>query len=122
MKSTVRTPLSAEEMIAVAALKFCTFPVASWDKRFVGQLTAQGLSEKERPQVWRLFIRYRRQINCARKKELLKLAESLAAQDFRKLEAAKREQTRIDELKREYKEESLRGLPNFTDCINNSNA
>lgn len=93
--------MTKDEATAVAALKVCTFPAASWDKRFVGDLTANELSDKQRPQVWRLFVRYRRQINCPDKARILALAEKLAAPDFRKQQAAEREQARINQLKKE---------------------
>ena len=109
---SARVILTDEETIALAALGTCTFPVASWDKRFVRSLFElpktgqmhQGLTDKERPQLWRLFIRYRRQIDCPRKKELLGIAEKLSAPDLRKLAAAQREQAEIDRLKQRYNE------------------
>ena len=101
-----RIPLTTEETIALNALHGCTFPVASWDKRFVRSLSGMtGLTDKERPQIWRLFIRYRRQISCERKAELLRLAETLAAPDLRKLAAAQQEQNRIDQLRKRYQEQ-----------------
>jgi hypothetical protein len=98
-----RTPLTVEETIALAALGCVRFPTASWDKRFVRSLYhIPGLTDKERPQLWRLFIRYRRQIDCPRKAELLKLAETLSAPDLRKVAAAQRAQAEIDALKEKY--------------------
>lgn len=97
---TIRTPYTPEEHIAAAALKCVGFPPASWDKRFANGLAASGLTDKERPQLWRLFIRYRRQIYCPRKEELLQMAEKLAAPDFRKQAAQARALERIEFLKR----------------------
>ena len=97
---TMRTPTTDDERIAVEALARVSYPPASWDKRFSRQLSPEGLTDKERPQVWRLFIRYRRQISHPRRAELLRKAESLAAPDFRKQQAAANEQARIDELRR----------------------
>lgn len=76
---TPRSPYTPEEQIAAAALKCVTFPVASWDKRFAASLSPAGLTDRERPQLWRLFIRYRRQIHCPRKAELLHLAVAAAS-------------------------------------------
>jgi len=101
MAITHRTPASEDEKIAVEALARVTYPPASWDKRFSRQLSPEGLTDKERPQVWRLFIRYRRQISHPRKAELLRKAESLAAPDFRKQQAAASEKARIDDLNRQ---------------------
>lgn len=78
-------------MIAIAALGCVTFPVGSWDKRFVRDIaTSHGITEKQIPQLWRLFIRYRRQIDCPRKVELLDLAAKLSAPDLRKQQAMER--------------------------------
>lgn len=97
MKPVIRTPCTPDELIAVTALKHCGFAPASWDKRFVRQLSELGLTDKERPQVWRLFIRYRRQICHVRKAELLALAGTLAAPDFRVRTAeAKRLMMRVE--------------------------
>lgn len=81
-----------------------TMTPASWDKRFFRQLQPEAISEKEAPQLWRLFIRYRRQTVHPRKAELLRLAAGLSAPDYRKQQAAMNAQARIDELKRRYQE------------------
>ncbi len=99
MKTTPRTPCTEDEAIAVAALATVSYPPASWDKRFNRQLSPAGLTDKERPQVWRLFIRYRRQISHPRKAELLRRAEAMAAPNFRKLVADNNAKARIQELK-----------------------
>lgn len=100
---TARTATTDDEKQAVNLLRRCGFAPASWDKRFVGQLSDAELSEKERPQVWRLFIRYRRQIQAAlvtsanrqtrleqatRFQTLLHHAAIHAAPDFRRQAAA----------------------------------
>lgn len=102
---TERTATTANEKQAVTMLKGCRFAPATWDKRFVGQLDAEALTVKERPQVWRLFIRYRRQIQpmivgshkraerqqqIARFQALLHEAAMLAAPDLRRVAAANR--------------------------------
>ncbi|MEN6533353.1 MAG: hypothetical protein ABFD89_06800 [Bryobacteraceae bacterium] len=106
---TPRTPYSDDERIAALALRGCTFPLGSWDKRFVRSLHSEALTERERPQLWRLFIRYRRQIDCPRKAELLQAAERLAAPDFRKVARMGNDQARVDELKRKYAEAMQHG-------------
>jgi hypothetical protein len=91
------------ELEAVKCLQHCTFPVASFDKRFVRGLSGlETITEKEAPQVWRLFVRYRRQISTPNKAALLQMAEELSAPDFRKQAASARAQREIDELKRRY--------------------
>ena len=98
-----RTPATEQEKQAVYYLKRCGFAPAGWDKRFVRQLPEDALTEKERPQVWRLFIRYRRQIErsmrqgcetpkqyneaTARFDTLMHYAAIHAAPDFRRLAA-----------------------------------
>ena len=96
---TTRTPTTEDERIAVEALARVSYPPASWDKRFSRQLSPDGLTAKERPQVWRLFIRYRRQISHPRRAELLRKAESLAAPDFRKQQAAANERAKIEAMR-----------------------
>ena len=97
-----RTSYTPDEKLAVSALKKCRFPIGSWDKRFAKQLGDDGLTEKERPQLWRLFIRYRRQISTYDKSLLMKTAERLAAPDLRKAQAAANEQARIDQMRKQY--------------------
>lgn len=85
---------TSEEILAVAMLKLCRFAPASWDKRFVRDIDSDRLTEKQKPQVWRLFVRYRRQIQphfCTRVnygvsfETMMETAQRLAAPDFRKL-------------------------------------
>jgi hypothetical protein len=96
---TPRTATTDDERLAVTALQGVRMCPASWDKRFRNQLSPDALSEKERPQVWRLFKKYRRQINCPRKAELLGIAKQFSAPDFRTLNAKAEIQKRIEELK-----------------------
>lgn len=98
---TTRTKPTPNEAIAMKALRHVICPPASWDKRFIRSL-GDSISENESRQVWRLLIRYRRQIRCPRKDELIKIAEKLAAPDFRKMNAAQRDKERIDEVRRKY--------------------
>lgn len=106
-----RRPLTLDESQALAHLQFCSFPCASWDKRFVRKLSCETITGKESAQLFRLLIKYRRQFNSPDKARLLAVAEKLAAPDFRKLEAARRDQARIDEEKAKY-ETSLKGHTN----------
>lgn len=110
-----RTPTTPDERLAVEALKLCRMLPASWEKRFRNQLSADELSDKERPQVWRLFKKYRRQIHGREIGEvicrgavwqgLLETADRLAAPDFRALNAKAEIQKRIEELKQLKEEE-----------------
>lgn len=95
--------MTPDEMQAIERMHCVTYPVASWDKRFMRNLSGcETISEKESAQLWRLFIKYRRQMAFPDKSRLLALAETLAAPDLRKLEAARRAQAEIDHLKSEY--------------------
>lgn len=106
---TQRTPTTPEEKTAVLALQVVRMMPASWEKRFRSQLNPEQLSEKERPQVWRLFKKYRRQIHGrevngqtllgAPWQNLLDMADRLSAPDYRKMNAAQIEQSRIDQLR-----------------------
>lgn len=97
--------MDTDELAAKDLLQTVTYPVASWDKRFarhIGEMNT--ISEKEVPQLWRLLYKYRRQWQHGKKPYLLSKALRLSAPDFRKVEAAKRDQARIDEMKRKYAE------------------
>lgn len=95
--------MTSDEMQAVERMHGVTYPVASWDKRFMGSLSGrETISEKESAQLWRLFIRYRRQMSFPDKERLLQVAERVAAPDLRKVAAAQRAQSEIDELKAKY--------------------
>lgn len=104
-----------ERNVILAMRRTVTFPVASWDKRFFHHLLEMEdrgtesihfrITDKEAPQLWRLAVRYRRQwCRTADDTRLLRVAESLAAPNFRKQQRAAREQERIDEMKRKYNE------------------
>jgi hypothetical protein len=84
------------------------------------------LTEKERPQLWRLVVKYRRQIHGqiidgqqlrgAPWINLLETAQKLAAPDLRKLQAAANEQARIDQMKaRAESENPMEAVKDSTD-------
>lgn len=92
---TPRRQVTADERIAIQCLGTVSYPVASWDKRFARSMAGmETITEKEAPQVWRLFIRYRRQFFHPEKARLLALAEKLSAPDLRKQAALQHEQAR----------------------------
>jgi hypothetical protein len=104
-----RRSRTRDENLAVEQMKSVRYPPASWDKRFMRSLASvETITEKEAPQLWRLFIRYRRQISFQAKQHLLNLAETLSAPDLRKVEKARKEQEEIDRLKAEFPNASLR--------------
>ena len=86
------------EAEAVQCLQRVTYPTASWDKRFARSFgTSQTtITDKESAQVWRLFKKYRRQINTPHKANLLAMADELAAPDLRKQAAEQRERARYE--------------------------
>lgn len=93
--------MTPDEMQAIERMHVVTYPVASWDKRFMRSLSeCETISEKEAAQLWRLFIRYRRQMNFPGQLELLRMAEGLAAPDFRKQQKAAEEQAKIEEMRK----------------------
>jgi hypothetical protein len=97
-----RRARTRDENLAVEQMKSVRYPPASWDKRFMRSLSSvETITEKEAPQLWRLFIRYRRQISFPAKDRLMTLAHTLAARDLRKLAKARKEQAEIDRLKAE---------------------
>lgn len=99
---TNRRPRTDDENVAISQMACVRFPVGSWDKRFYRSISSvDTITEKEAAQLWRLFIRYRKQVRSPDKGRLLALAEKLAAPDFRKLEAARKAQTRINEMREE---------------------
>ena len=104
MSTSLKHELSQDEADAIDMLRHVTFTPASWDKRFAAHLQDcrrfGTIGEKARPQLWRIFVRYRRQTTGPRKAELLKLAEAQAAPDFRKQQAALNEQARIDGMRK----------------------
>lgn len=98
-------PLTDNEREAIKCLEGVGMPCGCWDKRFRRDVLSPALrtgmlGEKSVAQLWRLFIRYRRQISHPRKAELLKLAEKWSAPDYRKLRAAENEQARIDAMRK----------------------
>lgn len=105
-----RTPTTPDEMTAVVAIQGVRMLPASWEKRFRNQLSPYALSEKERPQVWRLFKKYRRQIHGqvvngnemrgATWKNLLDMAERLAAPCYRKAQKDENEKRKLEEYRK----------------------
>lgn len=88
-------------------------PVGCWDKRFrrdvlFPALDSGELGDKAAPQLWRILIRYRRQVDHPRRAELLRYALDHAAPDFRKQQAALRVQAEIDREKQRYQEAMAR--------------
>ena len=80
-----RRAMTADETEAVRCLKTVRTPPACWDKRFIRDVGCGGqITEKEAPQVWRLFHKYRRQIKSPAKERLLEMALQLTAPDLRK--------------------------------------
>lgn len=95
--------MSPDEMQAVKQMAGVTYPVASWDKRFMRSVSSgETITDKESAQLWRIFLRYRRQMSFPDKARLLQLAETLSAPDFRKVESSRRKQAEIDALKSKY--------------------
>lgn len=113
-KPVERRPMSAYEVEAVRCLGQVRYPPCSWDKRFarhMGEMLHFGtITDKEAPQVWRLFVRYRRQIQHPYKADLLRMAGERSAPDLRKQEAARRAQDRIDQERQKY-DEAMRLRP-----------
>lgn len=99
----MKTPLNPDEAEAIGMLRAVTFTPASWDKRFAAHLQdclrLGSIGEKAKPQLWRIFTRYRRQTSGPRKSELLGVAEGLAAPDYRKQQAALATLARINQMK-----------------------
>ena len=108
MKATNR-PLTNDELDAIVCLAHVSYPVASWDKRFNREVLqpaheTQQLSDKAVAQLWRLFIRYRRQFQHPKKAHLLNQANKLAAVDFRKQRATEEAKAKIEQLKAQAQE------------------
>lgn len=108
-KPVERRLMTPDEMQVVERMACVTFPVASWDKRFYRNVSSgEMISEKEASQLWRIFIKYRRQMNFPDKERLLRFAEEHAALDFRKVNAMARERAEINRLKQKYADEIRR--------------
>jgi hypothetical protein len=112
-KPVERREMTPDEYKAYFAMRNTVrFLPASWDKRFfnhfveskeTGEIRIQ-ISDKEAPQLWRLLVRYRRQWmrkNNVEDAQLLRMAERLAAPDFRKLQAAEAMRYRIEVLRQQ---------------------
>jgi hypothetical protein len=101
-KPVERRLMTPDEMQAVEAMHPVTYPAASWDKRFMRNVSSgEMITEKESAQLWRLFIKYRRQVYSGAKLKLMDLAVRHAAPDLRKVNAAMREQARINKMREE---------------------
>lgn len=101
-----RRLMTHDEMQAVDRMGPVTYPVASWDKRFMRSISSgEMISEKESAQLWRLFIKYRRQTgNFPDKPRLLAFAQEHSAVDFRKLKAQEDDKIRLAEYLDRYRE------------------
>lgn len=102
-KPVPKRPLTDDERAAIKAIQHVGMPAGCWDKRFRRDvldvaLETGKIGEKSVAQLWRLFIRYRRQIPAELKARLMRIAESYSAPDFRKLQAAANAQAKIDAL------------------------
>jgi hypothetical protein len=77
--------MTPDEMQAVERMHCVRYLPASWEKRFMRDLSSgETITEAQAPQLWRLFVRYRKQLpDFPDKARLLKVAESLAAPDLR---------------------------------------
>ena len=107
MPKPEKRALTQDELEAIDCLSGVGMMPASWEKRFNRDVLQPAketklLSEKAVAQLWRLFIRYRRQWRHPERHRLLLYAASNAAPDFRKVEAARREQAEIDKAKAKY--------------------
>lgn len=99
--------MTQEEATAAQALQHVRYLPASWDKRFARSLSgSRPITEKEAPHIWRMFKRYRRQIRCPNKDELLKIAYEKSAPDLRKQSILDAQQREIERLKAESKQTS----------------
>ena len=73
--------MTDEELVAVKCIREQVTLVGRWEKKFMRQL-GYKITEKQAAQVWRIFKRYRRQIQHERKAELLEIAERLGAPEM----------------------------------------
>lgn len=121
-QASPKRPMTPEEIEAIGFLKGVTYPTASFDKRFAATLhryaamTPPMIGEKMAPQMWRLFIRYRRQYrekdpSGVRRIPLFRIAEQLTAPEFRsrKYKVAVDYEARLKKLK----EDAAKNPENF---------
>lgn len=111
----IRREMTEYEAEAVKCLGQVRYLPCSWDKRFARSLSGlTTITDREAPQVWRLFKRYRRQIEHPDKARLLVLAEARSAPDFRKealrIEKAQRVKEERDKYERAMQERRLESL------------
>jgi hypothetical protein len=96
----LRRDQTEDERQAVKCLKEqVNYPPASWDKRFARELLTTDITEKQAAQVWRMFYRYRRQIQHPEKERLLKVAAHFVTTTLRTLAKEAEERRRIEATK-----------------------
>lgn len=93
-----RTPMTADDRAAALALAGCTFPAASFNKRFAADMgtiarsEAPDITENQRRNLWRLVWMYRRQI---RDKALVELGRPVW-EEWRRVEREARARGRLE--------------------------
>ena len=106
-KPSPKRPMTVEEIEATKLLAGVTYPIASWDKRFGGHLqwaiqqTPPMISERAVAQLWRMVLRYRRQLPTQIRVKYVRIAEGLAAPDLRshKYRAEREYQARLEKIR-----------------------
>ncbi len=88
-KGVLRRAVTPDEDAAIRCLgEQVGYSPGTWDKKFAGEIYGRRgsgmISEKEAAQVWRMFRRYRRQIQHVEKERLLEVAALHAATEARK--------------------------------------
>ncbi len=79
-------PLTEDERKVISQMRFVRMMPGSWEKRFYhAMMAAETITDKQAAHLWRLFIRYRRQMAFPAQTELLEKAEKLAAKPIAKL-------------------------------------
>lgn len=121
MSSPIKRRLMTPDELQIVERMHCvTYPSASWDKRFMRMISGgEMISEKESEQLWRLFVRYRRQMIFPDKARLLKEAERKAAPDFRKVQADIRKAALATQKLEEYRKRAnqcFHGTPDDSFC------
>lgn len=91
-----------DEQTAIDSMRCVVYPPASWHKRFMFAVSRKTtiITDGQAAQVWRLFYRYRRQIDHPDMERLLEIAQALAAPDFRKAQAARDLKSKFDEMRK----------------------
>lgn len=93
--------MTPDEMQAVERMHGVRYLPGSWEKRFMRSISSGDvITEGQAPHLWRLFMRYRRQIpDFQDKSRLLAVASTLASKSIAKISAEQEAQTRIDQMK-----------------------